>query len=243
MLPRFDVISGRTAMPNIYPDKRGRGAWHDYMPRLSGEMLDVLHSAGQYLCPPLPLIYRAFDLVTPQDVKVVILGQDPYHTPGKASGLAFGYHSTWTEAPNSSLQNIASEVKASTGQTLEDLSLESWARQGVLLLNTRLTTLAGKPLAHRGLGWEQLTADIISKLSRENSGIVFMLWGAEAIGWRKHIAVGNKHLVLTASHPCSYSAHRSFLGCGHFSRAGEHLEALGKTPIIWGPSPEGVHNV
>lgn len=207
-------------------------AWNSYFPeKFPAELEAVLERDKHTLCPPRELLFRALELLRPEDVRVVILGQDPYHTPGKASGLAFGYHKDWKEAPNSSLLNIANEIRSSTGEELDDLSLESWASQGVLLLNTRLSTTAHQPLAHAGIGWFPVTLEIIKKLSTEVKPI-FLLWGGKAGMYEFHISPESR--VLKTSHPCAFSAHVGFIGCGHFGEVNKILKSRGRLPIRWG---------
>jgi uracil-DNA glycosylase len=185
------------------------------------------------LCPPQPLIFRALDLVPPEDARVVILGQDPYHTPGKASGLAFGYHTDYKGPIDSSLKSIIDEVYRSTGQTVQDLSLEKWADQGVLLLNTRLTTLEGKPLAHADIGWSEFVLDIIDEINMQARPVVWLVWGAQAREFVRDVD-NPKHLVLATSHPCRYSANKGFVGCDHFARCNEFLSNRREEPVKWG---------
>lgn len=196
-------------------------------------LLDAIEKDRDILCPRPDDIFKAFEITPLNDIKVVILGQDPYHTPGKASGLAFGYHPEYEGPVDSSLQNIMQEVLRSSGQEVIDLSLESWAKQGVLLLNTRLTTVLGKPLAHAGLGWENEIGWFIERIGDTNAPHVYMLWGREAQGYKKFI---NKdyNLVLEASHPCAFSAHHSFNGCDHFAIANNFLAKHGRGEIKWG---------
>lgn len=193
------------------------------------EIISEAHAAGR-LCPPLPLVFRAIEELPPSQTRVVILGQDPYHTPGKASGLAFGYHHEYQGPIDSSLANILEEVRANTGGSVwTDETLEHWMHEGVLLLNTRLTTETGEPMAHAGLGWEGVVRDYLRSLPE---GLVYMLWGREARLYKSALPEGEK-LVLETSHPCRYSAHLGFQGCGHFSRANEYLESKGLAPIRW----------
>lgn len=185
------------------------------------------------LCPPAHLMFMAFHAVK-DDIKVVILGQDAYHTKDKANGLAFGYNTAYTGPLDASLFNIIKEVYNSTGQKVTDLSLKSWAEQGVLLLNTRLTTETGRPLAHKGLGYEPVIKDYITELSKSHRNLVFMLWGKEAQNFMSAINNDNGHLILITSHPSPYSADLGFNGCGHFVKANVFLADCGKRPIVWG---------
>jgi len=198
-------------------------------------LIDTLARADEkgILCPPVDLMFSAFR-TDPDEVKVVILGQDPYHTPGKANGLAFGYHPDYDGRLDASLFNIIKEIYESTGQKVTDFSLRSWADQGVLLLNTRLTTEVGRPLAHKKLGYEEMIKDYISHLSQYHDNLVFMLWGKEAESYRTAIHAEGGHLTLITSHPSPYSADLGFLGCGHFATANVFLADHGKRPIRWG---------
>lgn len=176
-------------------------------------------------------IFAAFDACPFNDVKLVIIGQDPYHGPGQANGLSFSVNEGVPIPP--SLLNIFKEVSSDTGAPMPaDGNLERWARQGVLLLNATLTVRQHMAGSHQGKGWEQFTDAVISTLSSQRSGIVFLLWGAYAI--RKSALIdSSRHLVLTAPHPSPLSAHRGFFGCRHFSKANEYLKATGREPIQW----------
>ncbi|MDO8231731.1 MAG: uracil-DNA glycosylase [bacterium] len=177
-------------------------------------------------------IFRAFDLCPFESVKVVILGQDPYHGERQANGLAFAVDER--EAVPPSLKNIFKEIASDLGKTLvhTDGDLSRWAKQGVLLLNATLTVRAHSAGSHQEKGWEQFTDAVIRALSEERTGIVFMLWGNYAKQKGAHID-RNKHLVLEAPHPSPFSAASGFLGCKHFSRANEYLTVNGKTQIDW----------
>lgn len=181
--------------------------------------------------PPANLIFNAFDACQPEDVKVVILGQDPYHNDGQAMGLSFSVPSGVGLPP--SLVNIYKEIGAETGRpAATDGDLTRWARQGVLLLNATLTVRAHQAGSHQGHGWETFTDNVIGRLSRSLSGIVFMLWGSYAI--RKSSLIDkSRHMVLTAPHPSPLSAYRGFFGCGHFTAANEYLVKTGRAPIEW----------
>lgn len=181
--------------------------------------------------PPASKIFEAFNETPFEDVKVVIIGQDPYHGAGQANGLCFSVNPGIPYPP--SLLNIFKEIQAETGKPIpENGDLSRWARQGVLLLNSSLTVREHTPKSHSGIGWETLTDQAVRKLAEERSGIVFMLWGADAI--RKGAFIDrNRHLVLTSPHPSPLSAHRGFFGNGHFNAANEYLVKTGKTPIEW----------
>lgn len=180
------------------------------------------------------LAYTPFD-----EVKVVILGQDPYPTKGHAHGLAFSVKESVKRLP-ASLQNIFLELTASgnfNGDGFDDYQryggdLTRWAQQGVLLLNTSLTVVEGKPQSHKDSGWGELTNEIIRKLSDNKSNLVFLLWGNNAISKARFID-DDKHLVLTAAHPSPLSCHRGFFGCNHFPKTNEYLSEHKIEPIKW----------
>lgn len=177
-------------------------------------------------------IFRAFDLCPFEKVKVVILGQDPYHGVGQANGLAFAVENTQAVPP--SLQNIFKEIESDVEKPLAytDGDLSRWAKQGVLLLNATLTVRAHQAGSHQEKGWEQFTDAVIRTLSEEREHLVFMLWGNYAKAKGAHIN-RSKHLVLEASHPSPFSAASGFFGSRHFSKANEHLIAHHLTPIDW----------
>lgn len=181
--------------------------------------------------PPAGRIFAAFDACPFEDVKVVILGQDPYHGPGQANGLCFSV-ADGVEIPRS-LRNIFKEVNADTGAPIPTCgNLERWARQGVLLLNATLTVRAHSAGSHQNMGWETLTDSVIKCLSEERSGLVFILWGAYA-GRKAELIDSSKHLILRSAHPSPLSASRGFFGNHHFSRANDYLVSQGKTPVEW----------
>ena len=197
------------------------------------QLVRFLHAekaAGKVIYPPGGLIFRAFELTPVPDVKVVILGQDPYHNPGEAMGLSFSVPQGVRTPP--SLRNIFREVETDLGIRLSGCpNLEGWARQGVLLLNSILTVEGGFAASHRGKGWETFTDAVISYLSAHREGIVFLLWGNYAKA-KASLIDTSRHHVLLAAHP-SPLAGGAFFGCRHFSRANEILLAEGKTPINW----------
>lgn len=182
--------------------------------------------------PPGPRIFHAFEATPFEAVKVVILGQDPYHGPGQAEGLCFSVPETQPLPP--SLQNIYKEIQDDLGcRPLPNGHLESWARQGVFLLNTTLTVREHQPLSHKDHGWETFTDAVIKALSAYRDGLVFLLWGSPA--QRKRPLIDEtRHTVLTAPHPSPLSAYRGFFGCKHFSQTNRILEQRGLTPIEWG---------
>jgi uracil-DNA glycosylase len=181
--------------------------------------------------PPGSMIFNALDSTPFESVKVVILGQDPYHGPGQAHGLCFSVRHGVQTPP--SLQNIYKEIQEDLGIPIPSVgNLEAWAKQGVLLLNSVLTVERGKAGAHQGKGWEKFTDRIVQLLSDERDGVVFMLWGSYAI--RKGASIDRKrHLVLTAPHPSPLSAYRGFFGCKHFSSANKYLAERGVAPVRW----------
>lgn len=187
--------------------------------------------AHSEIYPPAGKIFAAFDSTPFPDVKVVIIGQDPYHGPGQANGLCFSVNKGIKMPP--SLVNIFKEIAAETGKPMAtDGDLTRWAKQGVLLLNSTLTVEPHKPRSHFGLGWEQFTDKAVEQLATQRDNLVFMLWGADAA--RKGARIDRtRHLVLTSPHPSPLSAHRGFFGNGHFTKANEYLKAHGKTPIEW----------
>jgi uracil-DNA glycosylase len=176
-------------------------------------------------------VFSAFDHCPFATVKVVIIGQDPYHGPGQAHGLAFSVRDGVPPPP--SLRNIYKEIQSDLGRpSATNGNLDSWAKQGVLLLNATLTVVSGIPGSPQGHGWEQFTDAAIAALSTQREHLVFMLWGNHAKAKGTHID-REKHLVLEASHPSPLGAYKGFFGCEHFSKANTHLEAHGQTPIVW----------
>ena len=175
-------------------------------------------------------VFNALNLVKFDDVKVVIIGQDPYHQPGQAHGLSFSVEEGVKCPP--SLKNIYKEIESETGKkSCTNGNLTPWAKQGILLLNSVLTVRDSEPNSHKNLGWERVTSRVVELLSRREKPVVFMLWGANAIA-KRHLITNRQHLVLTAPHPSPLSAYRGFMGCGHFSKANEFL-ALQHKEIKW----------
>lgn len=203
------------------------------MARIEKE-LDTLQEEGIEVYPHRSNVFRALDLCPPEQVKVVIIGQDPYHTPGLADGLAF---STGDNPPSPSLKNIF--IEANVESEYGDLS--SWAQQGVLLLNTVLTVEAGNPGSHRGMGWEDLTDAIVTRLNEFYGPIIFMLWGKDAKS-KRDLITNPRHYVLTASHPSPFSVDKGFKGCDHFNKANEFLVKNFKLPIEWDTYEEEVED-
>lgn len=197
------------------------------------ELAAKLHeekAAGKVIYPPGPMIFRAFDLCPLDKVKVVILGQDPYHNPGQAMGLSFSVPENVPAPP--SLKNIFKEMETDLGERVNvNPDLERWARQGVLLLNAVLTVRAGEAASHAKLGWQTFTDAVISTISEHREGVVFLLWGNYARG-KAPLIDAERHHILEAAHP-SPLARGAFFGCRHFSRTNEILRAEGLSPIDW----------
>lgn len=218
---------------------RIENSWHN---RLAEEFDQSYFSAltefvrGEYatsiIYPPAGKIFSAFDSCPFDDVKAVIIGQDPYHEVGQAHGLCFSVNDGVPFPP--SLRNIFIEIQRETGTPIPASgSLERWAHQGVLLLNATLTVRAGQAGSHQRHGWEIFTDRVIKKISDEKTGVVFLLWGAYARS-KKSMIDQSKHLVLEANHPSPLSANRGgWFGCGHFTAANQYLAAQGKKPIEW----------
>jgi uracil-DNA glycosylase len=187
-------------------------------------------AGGVTVYPPVPLIFNAYNAVKPQEVKVVILGQDPYHNEGEAMGLSFSVP-LGVKIP-ASLRNIYKELVADVGFVMPPHGdLTSWTHQGVFLLNSILTVEKNKPASHKNLGWQHLTDETISHLSSHYSGLIFMLWGNFAKS-KTELIDTQRHLILDAAHP-SPLARNAFSGCRHFSKANQYLTAIGKNPIDW----------
>lgn len=203
----------------------------DYFARLTAFVRSEYAAYPGNVFPPAKRIFAAFDASPFDSTKVVILGQDPYHGPGQANGLAFSVNPGVPFPP--SLRNIFEEVANDTGAPIPaDGDLERWARQGVLLLNSSLSVRSGQPKSHAGHGWEAFTSAAVARLAAERDGIVFMLWGSDAIAKRALIDP-DRHLILTSPHPSPLSAYRGFFGNRHFSKANEYLKARGLEPIKW----------
>ncbi len=181
--------------------------------------------------PPGNEIFRAFDCADFNEVKVVIIGQDPYHGQGQANGLCFSVRDGVTMPP--SLKNIFKEIQSDLGKPFPtNGELERWARQGVLLLNATLTVMASSPGSHQNKGWETFTDAVIKQVSDQKNNIVFLLWGAYAQK-KGEIIDRTKHLVLMSPHPSPFSAARGFFGCRHFSKTNEYLRSHGLKEIEW----------
>lgn len=203
--------------------------------RALAEFLRAQKRAGKVIYPPGPQIFNAFAHTPFEAVRVVVLGQDPYHGPGQAHGLCFSVRPGVPAPP--SLVNIFAEIERDLGIPRPDHGcLTPWAKQGVLLLNSVMTVEQGQAGAHQNKGWEGFTDAAIEALNREREGLVFLLWGAYA--QRKGKLVDpQRHLVLSSVHPSPLSAHRGFIGNGHFSAANRYLESRGQMPIDWSLPP------
>ena len=198
------------------------------------EIVDFLKtekSQGKTVYPAGPLIFNAFESTPFDKVKVVILGQDPYHGPGQAHGLSFSVANG--VAPPPSLVNIFKEIKDDLGLPIPSHgNLQHWADQGVLLLNASLTVMAHTPMSHSKIGWHHFTDAVIKHVSDDKEHVVFMLWGKFAQG-KSALIDTSKHLILVSAHPSPLSAHNGFLGNRHFSKANHWLEQHGLKPIDW----------
>jgi len=187
--------------------------------------------AGHTIYPPGPDIFAAFNLTPFDKVKVVLLGQDPYHGPNQAMGLSFSVRDGVRFPP--SLENIFKELQTDLGITPpKSGDLSKWAKQGVFLLNAILTVMANQAASHQKKGWEEFTDAVIKTLSDKREGLVFLLWGKFAQG-KEQLIDTSKHYILKAAHPSPFSAYSGFFGCGHFSKANEILRKLGKEEIDW----------
>ena len=201
----------------------------DYFVRLTNFVRNEY--ATKQIFPPGRQIFAAFNATPFNEVKVVILGQDPYHDVGQANGLCFSVNDGIQFPP--SLRNIFQEIHNDVGSPIpQSGDLTRWAKQGVLLLNATLTVEAHKAASHQRQGWEQFTDEVISHLSLHRDNLVFILWGSYAKSKRSLINP-NKHLILTSVHPSPLSAYRGFFGNKHFSKANNYLVEHGKTPIVW----------
>ncbi len=199
--------------------------------RALSEFLRGEKAGGKRIYPPGPQIFAALDATPFDNARVVILGQDPYHGPGQAHGLCFSVPPGVDVPP--SLLNIFKEIERDLGVARpRHGNLHAWAQQGVLLLNAVLTVEAGQAGSHQGKGWEGFTDHIVERLNSEREGLVFMLWGSYAQA-KGRIIDARRHCMLRAPHPSPLSAHRGFIGCGHFSAANRWLAGRGLAPIDW----------
>ncbi len=187
--------------------------------------------AGKVIYPPGKQIFNAFEYTPFDKVKVVIIGQDPYHNPGQAHGLSFSVPDG--VAPPPSLVNIFKELRDDLEIPIPNTgNLEKWAKQGVLLLNASLTVVASTPMSHSGIGWHIFTDEVIKHISNDKSNVVFLLWGKFAQNKEALIDTA-KHKVLKAAHPSPLSAYNGFFGCRHFSKANAWLREAGEKPVDW----------
>ena len=194
-------------------------------------LLKTEKEQGRKIYPPGPLIFNAFDKTPFDKLKVVILGQDPYHGPGQAHGLSFSVPDGVTPPP--SLINIYKELQADIGMAIPKTgNLTQWAEQGVLLLNAVLTVRANEPASHAKCGWMNFTDAVIRKISEHKNGIIFLLWGRFAQD-KQVLLDTNKHFVLKAAHPSPFSADKGFFGCRHFSKTNELLRQQNLSAIDW----------
>lgn len=202
----------------------------DYFAKLAAFVKNEYQSSKVY--PPAKFIFRAFDLTPFDEVKVVILGQDPYHGDGQANGLCFAVNEGIRLPP--SVQNIFKEIMTDLGRPTSFPSgdLGGWASQGVLLLNATLTVKANSPGSHQKQGWEQFTDSVIESLSQQKEHLVFILWGNYAKN-KGAVIDRTKHLVIESPHPSPFSAYAGFFGSKPFSKCNDYLNSCGKTPITW----------
>lgn len=227
-MPPADSVpeSWRTALEQVLASPKSRQL---------GGFLKAEEAAGKAIYPPRGTRLAALELTPLEAVKVVILGQDPYHGPGQAHGLSFSVLDGVRVPP--SLVNIYKELKADLGLPIPSHgNLSGWARQGVLLLNAALTVEDGKPASHQGRGWEEITDAVVAAVAAKAEPCVFLLWGSHARKKAQNVVglgAGTHHLVLTAPHPSPLSAHSGFLGCHHFSQANAFLDAQGRGAVDW----------
>tara|TARA_B100000029_G_scaffold418715_1_gene423899 strand:- start:48 stop:740 length:693 start_codon:yes stop_codon:yes gene_type:complete len=226
------MADDRVKLEASWKEALGEEFGKPYMKQLR-EFLQREKQAGKRIYPPGSRIFAALDATPLPDVKVVIIGQDPYHGTGQAHGLCFSVPPGVAAPP--SLINIFQELGeefAEERRGLQGGCLEPWAAQGVLLLNAVLTVEAGRAASHQGKGWEQFTDRVVEILNAQRSGLVFLLWGSYA--QKKGAMVDrSRHCVLSAPHPSPLSAHRGFFGCGHFARTNAYLTEQGADPIDW----------
>ncbi|MCB1181750.1 MAG: uracil-DNA glycosylase [Chlamydiia bacterium] len=225
----------------IAPPPQLEKSWQDalvdewekpYMQQLV-DFLTAERRSGIPIYPSSQEVFNAFHYTHFDQVKVVIVGQDPYHGPGQAHGLSFSVQKGLKLPP--SLQNIFKEIESDLGMIApESGCLINWAKQGVLLLNAVLTVREGAPRSHYGKGWEIFTDAVIAKLAAKEDAIIFILWGKSAQEKCCHFLENHQHFVLTAPHPSPFSVHTGFFGCSHFSKANNFLKSQGKVPIDWG---------
>ncbi len=218
-----------TILNNDWQELLGTEFESDYYKALRGELIAEYKRATVY--PDKYDIFNALHYTGYEATKVVILGQDPYHGPGQAHGLSFSVKTGINPPP--SLQNIFKELKADLGYEIPNHGyLESWTKEGVLLLNTVLTVRKGQPNSHKGLGWEFFTDKVIAALNKRERPVVFILWGKHAQD-KAGLITENRHYIIKAPHPSPFSANRGFFGSRPFSKANKFLEATGQMPVNW----------
>lgn len=218
-----------TILNNDWQELLGTEFESDYYKALRGELIAEYKRATVY--PDKYDIFNALHYTGYEATKVVILGQDPYHGPGQAHGLSFSVKTGINPPP--SLQNIFKELKADLGYEIPNHGyLESWTKEGVLLLNTVLTVRKGQPNSHKGLGWEFFTDKVIAALNKRERPVVFILWGKHAQD-KAGLITENRHYIIKAPHPSPFSANRGFFGSKPFSKANKFLEATGQMPVNW----------
>lgn len=224
---------------NFFEKANGNATWKevlqgekdsDYFRKLMN-FIERERALGKIIYPKAAEVFSALSSTPFEGVKVVIIGQDPYHGPNQAHGLCFSVKPGVSFPP--SLVNIFKELSSDLGIPMpQNGHLEKWALQGVLLLNAVLTVEAGRPQSHSNIGWERFTDRIIKEINDRRKGVVFLLWGSQAIQKAKEVDT-SKHFILTAPHPSPLSAHRGFLGCKHFSKTNEILKKLGRPEVDW----------
>jgi uracil-DNA glycosylase len=204
----------------------------NYFVELMAKINQFYDEKREYIFPEKSKLFNAFNLCLFEEIKVVILGQDPYPTKGYAQGLCFSVESNVRPFPKS-LNNIFKEIESDLSIPFpENGNLERWANQGVLLLNSVLTVEKGQADSHKGMGWEQFTDAVIELISQKKENVVFILWGSKALS--KSILIDEKkHLILSSVHPSPLSAYRGFFGCNHFSKTNEYLVSKGSKTIDW----------
>lgn len=225
----MSVLENFTIEPS-WDNVLGQEYKKDYFLNLS-EFIKKERNSGDQIYPVKGLVFNAFKKTPYDRVKVVIIGQDPYHGEGQAEGLSFSVPMGIRQPP--SLRNIFKELHDDLGVAIPcHGSLEKWAEQGVLLLNATLTVAKSKPLSHHNRGWEQFTDAVVHTLAKHEERIIFLLWGKNALQKAGFLAETHHH-VLTAPHPSPFSAHNGFFGCRHFSMTNQLLQQWGKEPIDW----------
>jgi uracil-DNA glycosylase len=222
------MMTLRSSLKKNWLDIMGVEFTQPYMTKLE----QFLQNAGHTIYPKETEIFNALNLTAFGNVKVVIIGQDPYHGPGQAHGLSFSVPKDIKKLPPS-LKNIYKEIEAEYGTKMPlHGDLAGWAKQGVLLLNATLTVRAAKAGSHQRKGWEKFTDAIIRAVNEKREHVVFLLWGRPA--QKKSVLIDRaKHKVLETSHPSGLSAYRGFIGCGHFKKANDYLEKHGLKPVVW----------